>query len=66
MELQKCSKCKKEKELNEDNFELKGTIYTKNCILCLNHNRKDREKRKEIKVCCLVCKIELFKELLVF
>ena len=61
MEFQKCSKCKKEKELNEDNFELKGTIYTKNCILCLNHNRKDREKRKEIKVCCLVCKIELFK-----
>ena len=35
MVKKECNRCKKEKELNEDNFTLKGSIYTKICIPCL-------------------------------
>lgn len=60
MVLQKCSKCKKEKELNETNFKLNplNNNYFKNCITCLEYNRNNKNN---IKVCCLVCKVELCK-----
>lgn len=56
MEIRKCRNCHNQKELNEDNFILKGTIYTKMCIPCLVKAKKTNNKRDEKKVCCLVCK----------
>jgi len=59
--FKKCSKCKKEKELNETNFELDPlNNYTKNCITCLEYNRNNR-KKDETKLSCLVCKVEMNK-----
>ena len=59
MVKKECNRCKKEKELNEDNFTLKGSIYTKICIPCLVIAKKKNNKRLEINVSCLVCKKEL-------
>jgi predicted GIY-YIG superfamily endonuclease len=50
--FRKCSKCKKEKEQNEEYFRLKlNNTYTLNCIDCLEKDKirtgKNREQRNE-------------------
>ncbi len=50
MEMRKCSKCKKEKNLNEHNFKIKiiGELgFTKNCKNCIKVCKKYYDSNKE-------------------
>ena len=61
MEVQKCGCCKKEKELNENNFKLNplNNNFTKVCIPCLEYFEKRRRKNKN-RIKCEICNCDVY------